>query len=135
MLLRGKRIFIVEDDSLNRIVYNITLGLAGAILVFDNRGRESIKKLQKRNEWDLIILDLMLSRDTSGYSVFEEIRSIESFDIVPIVAISASDPDIAIPAVQNVGFSAFISKPIDEAQIVNQILRIIDGENIWHDGR
>lgn len=134
MLLRGKYIFIVEDHPLNRVVYNITLGRAGAILVFDNSGRKAITELQKRSKWDLIILDLMLTRTTSGYGIFEEIRSIEGFDNVPIVAISASDPDTAIPAVQNAGFSAFISKPIDEAQIVDQILQIIDGENIWHDG-
>jgi len=39
-----------------------------------------------------------------------------------------------MPQARELGFSGFISKPVDEAYFVQQIASIIDGEQIWHDG-
>lgn len=134
MQLVGKHIFIVEDNALNRVVYQITLGVAGAFLEFDRWGSEAAHRLQIIRNCDLIILDLMLQRGVSGFDVFKEIRAIHQHQAVPIVAISASEPAVAIPMAKELGFSGFISKPIDEALIVKQVTRLIDGEQIWYDG-
>jgi CheY-like chemotaxis protein len=53
---------------------------------------------------------------------------------VPIVAISAAELAIAIPRARELGFSGFISKPIDEALFAKQIAQILAGEQVWHDG-
>lgn len=132
--LTGKRIFIVEDNSHNRIVYQLSLGMEGAFISFDRWGHEAIDKLKKSHQWDLIILDLMLKAGTSGFDIFEQIRQMSQFNHVPVVAISASEPAIAIPKAQTMGFDGFISKPIDEEIFVDQIVRILNGEKIWHDG-
>jgi CheY-like chemotaxis protein len=134
MLLEGKRILIVEDNTLNRVVYRMALGTQGASLEFDNWGREAVAKLKKSSKWDLVILDLMLSAGSSGFSVFKEIREMHEYDNVPIIAVSASEPSVAIPSTREMGFSGFISKPIDESLIAEQLARVIAGEKIWFDG-
>ena len=134
MSLRGKQILIIEDNILNRVVYQITLGVKGANLVFDRKGRDAIVQLQMSLHWDLIILDLMLYGGISGFDVFKEIRRLPTYAYVPIVAVSASDPTTAIPKARELGFFGFISKPINEALICSQLEAIMAGEQIWHDG-
>ncbi|MBK8024044.1 MAG: response regulator [Chloroflexi bacterium] len=134
MSLDRKRILIVEDDVLNRVVYQMTLGVSGAFLDFDRWGRDSIGKLRASRNWHLIVLDLMLPGGQSGFDIFTKIRALSEYSHVPIVAVSASEPSIAIPRARDLGFSGFISKPIDEGCFVEQIERIIAGEQIWHDG-
>jgi DNA-binding NarL/FixJ family response regulator len=94
----------------------------------------AITRLKKSRNWDLIILDLMLSRGISGFDIFQEIRTMPEYDQVPIIAVSASEPAVAIPKARKLGFSGFISKPVDEELFANQIERVIAGELIWHDG-
>lgn len=130
--LAGKRIFITEDDSLNRVVYTMILKSSGAILEFDRWGRETINRLHTFNP-DLIILDLMLRGD-SGYHLFQEIKRLPQFANVPIVAISASDPSLSLPKCQELGFSGFIAKPIEEDLLVDHLLRLINGEQVWYVG-
>ena len=131
--LAGKNILIVEDNSLNRVVYRMTLGIKGAYLDFDIWGRDALMRLKQSQQWDLIILDLMLSRGISGFDIFQEIRTLPEYDHVPIIAISASEPSVAIPQARTLGFSGFISKPIDEDHFAEQISKVIVGEQIWQD--
>jgi CheY-like chemotaxis protein len=134
MLLSRKSIFIVEDDMLNRVVYRMSLGFqGGAHLEFDLWDKETPYKLQ-RGTWALIILDLMLGRDASGFQVFKEIRQLEKFDSIPIIAISASEPSVSMPKARELGFNGFISKPVKEDLIIQQIAQVIAGESIWYDG-
>ena len=134
MSLFGKRILIVEDNTLNRVVYQMTLGVQQAYLDFDRTGRDVINRLKRSPNWDLIILDLMLRDRISGFDIFQEIRTMPEFNPVPIVAVSASEPSVAIPKARELGFSGFISKPIDEERFSDQIAKIIAGEQIWYDG-
>jgi CheY-like chemotaxis protein len=131
--LTGKKIFIVEDNTMNRVVYTMALKLSGAVIEFDIWGRETVARL-KGFQPDLIILDLMLSSTTSGFDVFEDIRAQPDYSHVPIVAISASEPAIALPKCQKMGFTGFIAKPIDEEVLPSQVLRLIEGEQVWYLG-
>ena len=131
-MLTGKTVFIVEDNSMNRVVYHMTLGKHGMFLHFDRWGRGSIARLNEVAHLDLIILDLMLPQGESGFTIFEKIRAIPQYDSIPVVAVSASEPAVAIPKAQKLGFSGFIAKPIDSLIFPKQIDRILDGENIWY---
>ena len=131
--LRGKRIFIVEDNSMNRVVYKMALMLTGASLQFDHRGDETIKSLQACKP-DLIILDLMLPRGNSGFTIYEEIRQHPELRSVPIVAISASDPGVALLKCREMGFTGFIAKPIEEDLLQDQIARLMKGQEVWYVG-
>jgi len=131
--LQGKRIFIVEDNSANRVVYTMVLKLSGAIIEFDRIGQGTLARL-KGFKPDLIVLDLMLSRGASGFDIFYDIRALSEYDDVPIIAISASEPVIAMPRCQQMGFSGFIAKPIEEELLPDQLLRLMDGESVWYMG-
>jgi CheY-like chemotaxis protein len=105
----------------------------GCNIEFDRWGREAIKKLGQ-NQYDLIILDLMLPHGDSGYTIFERIRLLPQYASVPIVAVSASEAAVAIPKVQELGFNGFIAKPLDKDLFPKQLEQLFEGEKIWYAG-
>lgn len=132
MLLKGKRIFLTEDNLTNRSVIQLLLERDGAIFAFERWGTETTERLQKFAPVDIILLDLMLPNNVTGLDLFDQIRALPAFEHVPIVAVSAKDPSIAIPEVQAKGFNGFIAKPINRLRFTQQIASIIAGEQIWH---
>jgi CheY-like chemotaxis protein len=133
-LLENKRIFIVEDNLQNRVVFQILLNAQGALIEFDRWGRDTMSRLQGFDPVDLIILDLMLGGGVTGYNIFDQIRSFPHFAQTPIVAISAADPAIALPKTQAQGFSGFIAKPIDDTLFADQLVDILAGKPVWYAG-
>lgn len=134
MELKNKRIFIVEDNVENRVIYQMIFIREGATVEFDRWGPEAVTRLRRFRPVDLIILDLMLTMGTSGYGLFEEIRKLPEFDSVPIIAVSSADASEAIPRTQRMGFSGYISKPIDQALFPKQICQILEGQSVWDSG-
>ena len=134
MILKGKRIFIVEDNPQNRVVFQITLVRQGATVDFERWGDKTIYHLQNISHIDLIILDLMLAGEISGFDIYDEIRVVPAYDKLPIVAVSAMDPSVAIPQAREKGFSGFIAKPIDNHRFPQQIAQIIEGKQVWSIG-
>lgn len=134
MLLNEKHIFIVEDNIQNRVVFQMALVIHGARVDFERWGKDALVCLKGVGHVDLIILDLMLKNGVSGYNIYDQIRGVSKFDTVPIIAVSATDPSIAIPETQRKGFSGFIAKPIDADLFPAQISKILGGEKIWYAG-
>lgn len=134
MLLKNKSIFVVEDNSLNRIVFQMALLVEGAKLEFERWGRDAVNRLSYQRSVDLIILDLMLHNDVSGYDIFTEIRANPKYDAIPIVAVSAAEPAIALPKTRQMGFSGFIAKPINDDLFPKQIAQILEGKKVWYTG-
>ncbi len=134
MILKNKRIFIVEDNIQNRLVFQMALIRHGASVDFERWGRDAIYRLQNLSRVDIIILDLMLAEGVTGFDIFTQIRELPKYSTVPIVAVSAMEPSIAIPKTKQHGFSGFIAKPIDSVQFPKQIASLIEGESIWSVG-
>jgi CheY-like chemotaxis protein len=134
MILKEKRIFIVEDNIQNRLVFQMSLIRHGASVDFERWGRDTLYHLQNVSRVDLIVLDLMLAGGVTGFDIFDQIRGLGKYDAVPIIAVSAMDPSIAIPRLRKQGFSGFITKPIDNVQFPKQLASIIAGEAVWSVG-
>ncbi len=134
MLLNNKMIFIVEDNIQNRVIFQVGLVVHGAKIEFERWGKDTLERLEAVREVDLIILDLMLPGGASGYTIFEEIRALPKYQNIPIIAVSAADPTIALPKTRSMGFSGFIAKPIDDMLFPRQIADVIAGKAIWYAG-
>lgn len=134
MILNDKYVFIVEDNPQNRVIFQVILTQYGASVMFERSGKFAVSRLQNTTEVDLIILDLMLPDHTTGFDLYDEIRTLPHLDKVPIVAVSAMDPAVAIPKVRARGFAGFIAKPVDKSLFPRQIADLIAGEHIWHTG-
>jgi CheY-like chemotaxis protein len=129
-ILHGKRILIVEDDALNRLVFRLVLTKAGASLEFDGGGN-FLAFSQPRTPVDLILLDLTLPLGQCGYQLFQAIRALPAFRRTPIVAVSATDPDIGMARTRALGFHGFIPKPIDADRLPRDLAHVLRGNDLW----
>jgi CheY-like chemotaxis protein len=135
MLLKDKTIFIVEDNAQNRVIFQMSLLRYGAVIDFERWGASTVARLDGLPRIDLIILDLQLADGISGIDLYDQIRALPKYINVPIIAVSAMDPAVAVPKVRAKGFSGFIAKPIDRFLFPTQLAEIIQGKQIWHTGQ
>jgi two-component system, cell cycle response regulator DivK len=129
-LLAGKRIITVEDDVMNLAIVAVLLKHHGALVIQDPFA-DTINLITKHLPIDVILLDLMLRHHRSGYDIFQQIKAVPELATLPIIAVSASDPAIEIPKTRELGFSGFISKPIDSHKFPLQILDCIEQRPVW----
>ncbi len=133
-LLRGKRIFIVEDNLANRAIEQMLLERHGARVAIERYGKDTINQLKLFGAVDIIVMDLMLPDGVSGFDVTEQIRRVPEYKNVPVVVVSAADPAESLPRAKAKGFVGFISKPIDFDHFPQQVARLLNGEQIWIEG-
>ena len=131
MLLNRKFVFIVEANPQNCLVFRIVLSRHGAWVEFDPVGDNTLEHLKRLSQVDVILLNLTLPGGLSGYDVFDQIRRHVAYAAVPIIALTTFAFSGLLPQTQIRGFNGLILKPIDINLFPRQILRAIDGENIW----
>jgi two-component system cell cycle response regulator DivK len=129
--LNGKRLFIVEDDVTNMTIFNASLKPSGATVICDYWNDETLKLLRQSLPLDGILLDLRLRYGISGYDIYEQLRAEPELAQVPVVIVSASDPDLEVPKAKAQGFAGFIRKPIKLRDFPAQIARCIQEEPLW----
>lgn len=131
-LLDGKRIYVVEDDAMNLAINAVTLKRSGAFVIQDFWNTGAVERLRDYLPIDVVLLDLMLRHDMNGYKIFDELKADPVLAGIPVVAVSAADPDIEIPKAKVKGFAGFIGKPIKPILFPQQIADILDGKQIWY---
>lgn len=132
-MLKGTRIFIVEDNVRNMAIYSVLLRKMGAEVFQDHWQHNTIESMCRVLPLDIILLDLMLKQNISGYDIFSEISRHDILSKVPVVAVSAADASIEIPKAKEMGFSGYIAKPIQAFHFPGLIKQVLAGENIWVD--
>ncbi len=130
--LQGRKIFIIEDNTENRTIFQLLFMRYKAQVYFERWGRDVIFHMKNAPTLDMIILDLMLADGISGFDVFDQIRRTPQFARLPVLAVSAMEPAIAIPRAQAAGFDGFVAKPIDTQLFPQQVIAVLKGEKIWH---
>lgn len=135
--LKNKRIMIVEDDVTNMAVYSVAFRRSGAAIIQDHFNTNTIDMMKTLLPIDVVLLDLMLRHDRTGYDIFRKMKDDLDLRDIPVLIVSAADPSTEIPKAKRLGVNGFISKPIDPFKLVKQVEACINGEEIWYtyDGR
>lgn len=133
MRLENKNIFIIEDDAENLAVISTILRRDGANVHFDRWGVETLERIRTHGNIDVILCDLMLPGDVDGYDVLKLLRQDESVKDIPVVAVTASDPDVEMELVREAGFNGFVSKPLSRRNFGAQIVAVLNGDEIWNE--
>jgi CheY-like chemotaxis protein len=131
MRLENKNVFVIEDDADNLAVISTILRREGANVHFDRWGMETLDRIRDHGSIDIILCDLMLPDGASGYDVLDLLNADDDIKDIPVVAITASDPDIEMEKARAAGFDGFVSKPLDRRAFGGQIVAILNGDPIW----
>ncbi|MDO5344607.1 MAG: response regulator transcription factor [Lachnospiraceae bacterium] len=116
----GKKVLVVDDEKL--IVKGIRFSLEQDDMEVDCAydGEEAVKKA-KENEYDIILLDLMLPK-LDGLQVCQQIRE---FSDVPIVMLTAKGDDMDKILGLEYGADDYITKPFNILEVKARLKAII----------
>ena len=109
-----KNILLVEDDQQITTLLTLHLNSPTHTLTTCGKGQDALKKIE-RNEYDLIILDIMLP-DISGLSICKKLR--DQDNQTPIIMLtSRSDESDKVLALE-MGADDYITKPFGVLELV-----------------
>jgi HAMP domain-containing protein/CheY-like chemotaxis protein/signal transduction histidine kinase len=121
-VFRGKKILVVDDDMRNIYALTTVLEESEMQVVFAQDGKKALEALQSHPDVDVVLLDIMMP-EMDGYQAAREIRKMEQFRSLPIIALTAKamkgDRERCIEA----GASDYIPKPVDTDRLFS-LLRV-----------
>lgn len=119
--LSGLQLLVVEDNALNRQVAEQLLLSAGAQVSLAVDGFMAVALVQQQS-FDLVLMDLQMP-GMDGLTACRQIRQTYSASDLPIVAMTANATAQDKAQCLAAGMNGHISKPIDLATLVPQILQ------------
>ena len=118
-----KVIFYIEDNIDNRTLIRRILTAEGYKVVEAGNAREALETLKSLHP-DMILMDINMP-EVDGYTLTAQIRGIEGFESMPIVALTANvmrgDRERSLEA----GCDGYIQKPIDIDLLPQQVERYL----------
>ena len=116
-VLQNKKVLLVDDDVRNVYSLSNLLELQGMHIVEAYNGKEALEKLRAEPAIDLVLMDVMMP-EMDGMEATREIRKIERFKNLPLIALTAKamkeDREKCIAA----GASDYIPKPVDSDKLL-----------------
>lgn len=117
------KIVLVEDElSLNNLLKNY-LEKEGYNVVTFTKGQDALDYIEKYNDINVWILDIMLEDDITGYDIIKEIRS--KNEEVPIIFSSARDQSVDKIMGLELGGDDYIAKPYSPKELVLRVKNIL----------
>ena len=114
--IKGKRIFLVEDNELNAEIAKTVLEDVGALITRAENGQQALELFKEKpaGTFDVILMDLMMPV-MDGYTATRKIRELERSDAktVPIIAMTANAFQEDAEKCIAVGMNAHLAKPLD----------------------
>jgi signal transduction histidine kinase/ActR/RegA family two-component response regulator len=124
--LRDARLLLADDNAINRQVVRLFLQPQGAIITEAANGAEALELLA-RQPFDLVLLDVHMPI-MDGIEAISRIRaSTESWGKLPVIALTADAMSGDRERLIAMGMSGYVSKPIDQKELLSEIARVLNG--------
>jgi two-component system, sensor histidine kinase LadS len=121
-----KTLLVVEDLAESKMLLRHLLEGAGFTVIEAASGRQALECLD--SHIDLILTDQFIS-DGNGWDVLRGVRV--SFPEIPVILLSAADPERPPSFPADIDFDAILGKPFDEKQLFRQLGKLLSIE--WSD--
>ncbi|MCB1141494.1 MAG: PAS domain S-box protein [Leptospiraceae bacterium] len=126
--ISGANLLLVEDNEMNQELAIELLENAGARIYLANNGQEALDFLEGDTDLDGILMDCQMPV-MDGYTATRNIRKIEKYKSMPIIAMTANalvgDREKVIEA----GMNDHISKPLNVFQMFSTLVKWINPKN------
>ena len=117
-VLKNKKVLIVDDDIRN--IYSLTnvLEEEGLNCLTAENGKAALQMLAENPGIDIVLMDIMMP-EMDGYDATKEIRSINKYSKLPIIALTAKAMKGDREKCLSAGMSDYISKPVNIEQLLS----------------
>lgn len=106
------KLLVVEDDKLNAKVLTKLLNKYNFDITVVNSGKECINKIKAEEKYDMILLDHKMP-EFDGLQTLEVLKNLETYELPPIVAITANVFIGVEEIYYRAGFNDYLAKPIN----------------------
>lgn len=117
--LSGKKLLVVEDNVFNQEVTVELLAKYGMEAVVAEHGRAALEQLEQ-SSFDAILMDCQMPI-MDGYTATKEIRKIEKYSDLPIIAMTANAMVGEMKHILSCGMNDHISKPVNIDNMLNTL--------------
>ncbi|MDT0406270.1 HAMP domain-containing protein, partial [Streptomyces edwardsiae] len=118
----GRTVLVVDDDARNLFALSGILELHGFRVLHAENGRKGIERLVNNPDVALVLMDVMMP-ELDGYAATAEIRAMERYAELPIIAVTAKampgDRDKSLAS----GASDYVTKPVDTQDLIACVRR------------
>jgi CheY-like chemotaxis protein len=118
------RVALVDDDHAARRMLRRVLERLGHEVLEASDGAAGLELVRAEHP-DVLLLDLRMPGEHSGFDVARELRSDPATASIPIVVVSASTHLEARELVEQVGCDAFVEKPVDFDELERVIAQLV----------
>ena len=119
-MLDGVHVLLVDDDERNLYSISQALDAQGMNICSVDSGAKALQEIEDNGDLQIVLLDIMMP-DMDGYQVLNILRASHKLPQLPVIALTAKamlgDKELCLSA----GASAYLSKPIDMAALLNCI--------------
>jgi CheY-like chemotaxis protein len=119
-----EKILIVDDNADTRLLLSVRLKAYGYETVYAANALEAIMMAHQAKP-DAILLDLGLP-GSSGFLVLERLKAASALAPIPVIIVSAEDPQVAQAKALALGAVAFLQKPVLQRVLIETIKQTLE---------
>lgn len=119
---------IIDDNANNIVVLQQLLRIEGVASERLSTAKDLVSQLDKLTHIAVVFLDLEMPV-VDGYEAVQIIRAHPNFKSAKVVAYSVHVSELKV--VMEMGFDAFLGKPLAAEAFPEQLSRILDGEKLY----
>lgn len=116
--LVGKKILLVDDDVRNTFALTTFLKHKQMDVQVAHDGVEALAALEEHTDIDIVLMDIMMP-EMDGYEAMQQIRKIDKFKKLPIIALTAKAMKDDKKKCIDAGASDYLTKPIDMDKLLS----------------
>ena len=122
------KLLLIEDDAGNRELVKMYLKKLNIALAFAENGEAGLELL-KKNQYDLVILDMQMPV-LDGYQLIDDYRRFEKSkeSHTPVIALTAETDMQAIELMTKKGCDTHLGKPVTKLQLLSSIYSLLYSE-------
>lgn len=120
-------ILIVEDDKTTQYLLHMLLSRGGYQTRRAGDAAEFVAAMQKAPLPDLVILDLRLKGDVSGFKILTKIRAHPKIATMPVVILSGQTAPNDLMQAVSLGVDAYLSKPTKAKALMDAVTAALGG--------
>ena len=121
--IKGAKILLVEDNEINQEVAQGLLAEGGLQVFVAGDGQQAIDMIYQQ-QWDLVLMDMYMPV-MDGIAATRAIRSLEGFEALPIIALTANARQSDLDSCLQAGMNDYVLKPIDPDALSKVLVRWI----------
>lgn len=122
LVLRDKRILIVDDNATNRRIITLQVQPWGMNAVAVESGAKALQLLRDGEHFDIAVLDMNMP-EQDGLMLAEEIRKISEAQTLPLMMLTSGgtiDYDERLNY-----FAVFLTKPVKASQLQDRLIEVL----------